>query len=479
MTSGQVLTRRSFLGKSTGLAAAGAAVGLPSAASAKPSARNGRIIGCYTPVKDILGDPAYIDALADRLGVNTLLVGSPITMPGWLREMNPLAGENSMFANHVDDDSDLRRAIEETHRRGMKFWLYFSGHHNSAGEREVMSETFDGIKYADLPPIKYALSQGEMTTCFQKKRVRDYVQQLFAYAPSHYDVDSMYVSHTRYATPSFWTNLLGCACPECRGAAYDAGYDFEAMARSVKRLLATIRSLDRQTLERVAESGMTLGDFVATLGEDDGASDWLYFRASIVGKALRRMHDAAHSATGDRCGFVTDTHNPTMSLWVGHNYEDLATGASDGLHPLTWCAYQHISVVAAWANQLCLWVDGLSETTALRVVMNFFGWGGLGLPDGSIGDLKIGASSKEHVLFGDAAQSFYGYFNPDLTIKLMTHEWGKLAALNRGRIPAHPVMKGREWPVKVCRTLMERIDDFGLDGYVFQGTDNFIERKGS
>ena len=301
--------------------------------------------------------------------------------------------------------------------------------------------------------------------------------QLFAYAPGHYDVDNMYVSHTRYATPSFWTNLMGCACPECREAARARGYDIDAMGRSVKRLIETIRTIDRRTLERFASSGMTFGDFVATLGEDGGAVDWLSFRASIVSNALRGMHDAAHSATGGRCGFVTDTHNPTMSLWVGHNYEDLMNGASDGLHPLTWCAYQHISVVAAWANQLCIWVDGLSETTALRVVMNFFGWDGLGLPDGSIDDLRIGASSKDHVLFGDASKSFYGYFNPDLTIKLMTHEWEKLAVLNRGRIPAHPVMKGREWPVKVCRTLMERIDDLGLNGYVFQGTDNFIERK--
>ncbi|MBN1291630.1 MAG: hypothetical protein JXB48_07300, partial [Candidatus Latescibacteria bacterium] len=159
-----------------------------------------------------------------------------------------------------------------------------------------------------------------------------------------------------------------------------------------------------------------------------------------------------------------------------HNYDDLINGGSDGLHPLSWCAYQHISVIAAWANQLCEWVDGLNESTALRLVMSFFGWENLGLPDKNIDDLRIGINSQEHVLFGDASDTFYGYFNPDLTIKLMTHEWSRLAAIDRGRIPAHPVIKGREWPEKVCRILMERTEELGLNGYVFQGTQTLIKQ---
>jgi len=477
MAATKELSRRSFLVNSSAMALAGtASSAFKGAAAAKESKRSSDIIGCYSSVKDILEDPGYIDTLGKKLGVNVLLVGSPIRMPAWLREMNPLEGGRSMFALHTDDDSALIRAIEETHRRGMKLWLYFSGHHNSKEDRNVMAETFDGVKFADLPQIKYALSQGELTTCFEKPRVRAYVQQLFGYASKHYDVDKMYVSHTRYATPSFWTNLFGCACADCRRAAYDMGYDFDSIKMSMKKLRTSLENLDRKTVEHAVRARMTFGDFLSLLGEDNGVTDWLYFRASVVGNALRRMHDVVHESTDHRCGFVTDTHNPTMSLLIGHNYKELIGGASDGLHPLSWCAYQHISVVAAWANQLCEWVDGLDESTALKAVTAFFGWDGLGLPDTKISGLRIGKSSQEHSLFGDTAKSFYGYFNPDLTIKLMTHEWSRMAALNRNRVPAHPVMKGTEWPEKVCETLIECIGELGLDGYVYQGTGNYIKR---
>jgi hypothetical protein len=58
----------------------------------------------------------------------------------------------------------------------------------------------------------------------------------------------------------------------------------------------------------------------------------------------------------------------------------------------------------------------------------------------------------------------------------MTREWTRLAAINRGRIPAHPVIKGYEWPEKVCRTLMEQTEELDLDGYVFQRTETLIDR---
>lgn len=432
-------------------------------------------VGCYTSPKEILENPRYIDALQEKLGVNFLLAGASIKMPEWLRAMNPLDSGQTMFALHTEDDSELVRAIDETHRRGMKFWLYFSGHHNSRDDRTVMSETFDGVKFADLPPLPYCLSQGELTTCFEKPRVKEYEKALFGFASRTYPVDSMYVSHTRYATPSFWTNLFGCACSYCRETAYSMGYDFAKMRASMLNLRRRLETVDRKTLEQAAKFRLTFGDFLTFLGDDNGVLDWLYFRAKVVGNALKRIHDSVHTSTGDRCGFVTDTHNITMSLLVGHNYEDLIGGASDALHPLTWCDYQHISVIAAWAHQVCEWAPGLAESTALKLVTAFFGWDEIGLPKNTIADLRIGKTPEAHGLYSDAAKGFYAYFNPDLTVKLMTHEWTRLAAVNRGRIPAHPVIKGYEWPEKVCRELMERSLALGLDGYVFQRTENLVK----
>jgi hypothetical protein len=245
----------------------------------------------------------------------------------------------------------------------------------------------------------------------------------------------------------------------------------------MQRLRKGLERLDRATVEKAARSRLMFTDFLTLVGDDDGTADWLYARARIVGNAMKRMHDAVHESSGGRATFVTDTHNITMSLLIGHNWEDLIGGASDGLHPLSWCDYQHISVIAAWANQLCTWVPGLDEATALKVVTAFFGWDELGLPDKRIADLRIGKNSQEHGIWSDAAKGFYSYFNPDLTIRLMTHEWTRMAVLNRGRIPAHPVIKGYEWPENVCRTLMERTEELGLDGYVFQRTETLINRN--
>ena len=85
-----------------------------------------------------------------------------------------------------------------------------------------MGETFDGVKFIDLPPVKYGLaSYIEFTTCFEKPEVKAWEPAIFSYAAKMYDVDSMYVTHYRYATPSFWTNLFGCACSHCQQAAED------------------------------------------------------------------------------------------------------------------------------------------------------------------------------------------------------------------------------------------------------------------
>lgn len=474
--------RRSFLKAGT-TALAGAFTGLQQGLTVfsepKMSVRTSnsqKMVGCYSSVDEILKNPKYIDALQQKLGVNFLLCGSSIKMPEWLRGKNPLKN-GMMHTQHTDDDSALISAIEETKKRGMKFWLYFSGHHNSEDERGVMSETFEGIKFADLPPIKYCISQGELTTCFQKPAVREYETALFGFASKNYEVDKMYVSHTRYATPSFWTNLFGCACSSCREEAYRLGYDFEKMKNSMQALKKSLENLNRKTIENAAKAPMTFADFLSFTGENNGVADWLYCRAKIVGNALKNINDTVHLSTNERCGFVTDTHNAAMSLLIGHNFEDFINGASDNFHPLSWCDYQHVSVVAAWANQLCEWAPGLEEKTALKVAASFFGWQDIGLPSEKISDLRIAASPKEYGIWGDPEKNFYSYFNPDLTIKLMIREWTKLAAINRGRIPAHPVIKGFEWPEKVCRELMERTIDIGLNGYVFQRTENLIDKN--
>jgi len=473
------IDRRSFLtagaAAATG-ALAGSGVSFAQAKKGPPfvtGVPGKKLVGCYMySLEDIL-DGKYMDALQKKLGVNVILFSPPIKLPQWFHDRNPIGPDRTLCARaHTDDDSGVFKAVEEAHRRGIDFWLYYTGHHYGQESRPIMSETFDGVSFLELPRVKYSL-ENMRTSCFAKPIVKELEPAVFAYGAQTYGADSMYVSHYRYANPSFWSNMLGCACEHCREEAAAMGYDFEAMQRAVASLGRRLRNLDKATLEQAARFRMTLIDFLTMLGEDNGVMDWLVFRASVVGNQLKRINSAVRTATSGRCGFITDSHNPTLSLFVGHNYADFFDGASDAFHTLSWCDYQHVSVVASWANLLCELVGGLDEPTALRVVTRFFGWDEIGLP----------ADRIHHVLGmknpGDKYDNiaFYERYNPDLTINLLTHEWTKLAAINNGRLPTHPVIKGDAWPEKVGRELMDRAVDIGLTGYVFQRTDAFIDRE--
>jgi len=473
------MNRRNFLG-TIGAAAAGTAApgtNTHAAPAAGPPFVTGvpgkKLVGCYMySLEDIL-DGKYMDALQEKLGVNVLLFSPPIRCPQWFLDKNPIGPDRTLCARaHTDDDSGVFRAVEAAHARGMDFWLYYTGHHYGAESRPIMSETFDGVSFLDLPRVKFSI-ENMRTSCFSKPIVKELEPQIFAYGAKTYGADSMYVSHYRYANPSFWLNLLGCACEDCREEAARMGYDFPAMKKAVKKLLANLRSLDAATLEKAARYRMTFTDFLVTLGDDDGVLDWLVFRAKVVGEQLKRINSAVRTATGGRAGFITDTHNAALALLVGHNWADFFEGASDGLHPLSWCDGQNVAVVAAWANQLCRWVDGLDEPTAIRVVSALFGWDGLGLP-GDRAHKILGMSGPDDRFDRGA---FYRMFNPSLTVKLLTHEWTRMAAINRGRLPTHPVIKGDSWPEKVGRELMDVADGLGLTGYVIQRTDNFIDRE--
>jgi hypothetical protein len=482
MTTTSRMDRRAFLARSTAALTAGSQLlSTDGAASSISSISSGRIqpgekvVGCYCSTRDVVSNPKYIDALQKTLGVNTLLCSSPVKMPDWLQAINPADNERS----HRDDDTILHQAIEETHNRGMDFWQYHHANHHYYGEsgRHLMSETFDGTNFLDLPPIKYSLEYlDEASICVSKPVVREYETEYFGYAAKEYDVDAVYSSHIRYANPSFWTNLLGCACPHCRKEAARMGYDFPAMRNSMVRLLHSLQNLDRKTVEHAAKTRLSFTDFLSLVGENDGVMDWFFFRANVLSNQLKRITNAVHTMSSNRSRFIIDTHPATLSILVGHNWNDFANGATDALMPLSWCGWHYISPVAAWANQLCEWVPGLEESTALRLVISLFGWDDIGLPDTRISDLRIGESADQHGSRGPAYNSFYELFNPALTTNLMTYEWTKMAALSNGRIPTLPIVKGSDWLVDVCERLMDLNEDLGLTGYIFQGTDTFIDK---
>jgi hypothetical protein len=207
------------------------------------------------------------------------------------------------------------------------------------------------------------------------------------------------------------------------------------------------------------------------LADDRAILDWIFFRSDTVGMRLRGIHDSIREATAGRSQFISDTHNPTQALYVGHNYADLMNGASDGLLPLAWLDFQHMSAVAALANLLVTWTPGLDEESALTAVLSFFGWNELPIPRKKIADLHIGVDAASH-----KDTDFYEAFNKEATLALWTHELEHLALANTKGVPSFPIIKGHQWTEKISRELMDRCMSLGHTGYVFQRTELFFDR---
>jgi hypothetical protein len=424
---------------------------------------------------ELLNEPKYMDALQKQLGVNAVIVSPPaIKMPDWLKEMNPLRGKGWMGTSPVkdDNDADLVKAIDEAHRRGLDVWLYYTGHHYGQLYRPVCAETFDGVPFSELPPTKYSLCRELITVCFHKPEVAKWDLTAYTYGARAYDVDAIYVTHFRYANPSFFNNIFGCACESCRELAAEMGYDFPSMERAAKNIQKNVRKLDPIKVKKVAKLGFTFVDFLQILAEDKAFIDWLMFRAQAVGMRMRNINDSIKQATDGRARLISDTHNPTQALFVGHNYAGLVSGASDGLMPLAWLDYQYMSAVASLTNLLITWVPGLDEESAVTAMLQFFGWAELPIPRRSIADLRIGESPSAH-----SDVNFYEAFNKEATLALYTHELEHTVLLNTKNIPSFPIIKGHQWTEKISRELMDRCISMGHTGYVFQRTELFIDKK--
>ncbi|MBN1290503.1 MAG: hypothetical protein JXB48_01590 [Candidatus Latescibacteria bacterium] len=480
--------RRDFLKKSS-LAAIGTSIAMKTGyihaqnKSGRPyvtGRKDIKLVGCYCSTDEILNQPKYMDALQTQLGVNAVICRSAIKMPEWLKNLNPFNNSIWMGISPAknDDDSELVKAIDEVHSRGMDFWLYYSGIHYGARSRELCAETFEGIPFSEIPHARYAYCQDPALTavCVNKPSVVEWHRAVYQYGAKNYDVDAVKVTHFRYANPAFFGNLFGCACEYCQEKAYSLGYDFHAMKKACQNLRQNLKMMDKSKVVHAAKTGFTFTDFLQIMADDRAVIDWFYFRAASMGNRLKEIHDSIHQATADRACFITDTHHPTHSLYIGHNYADLANGASDGLMPLAWLDAQYLSAVATWANLLITWVPSLEEETAITVILNFFGWDDLTIPRKKIADLHIGNDRTDHIK--NKRDAFYSHMNESgLTLDLMTHEMERLALLNTKGMPAFPVIKGDSWTKKICLELMDRCMAMGHTGYIIQQTDLIIDKQ--
>ena len=427
-----------------------------------------RLIGYYISPSDILNNPEFLDKIQEKLGVNVLLCGHPLSYTKEILTKNPLKGKGFIAQGFTEDDTTLHKAIEETHRRGMDFWLLYSGIHGAEKYPELSARNFQGIPLGELPPIQYASEQSQIAFCPSRPEIREWNREIFTFGATRYDVEAVYTCHFRYANPAFFEGIFGCACSTCREAAERLGYDFLQMENACFKFRDGLKHIKLSQIKDAARLHLTLMDWLTMLDDGQGVLDWLMFRAAVFSEHLRIIRNSVHTVPGKY--FFIDTHPSTMSLLVGHNLNDFQNGCTDALMQLAWLDAQLMSCIASWSRLLCDWVQGLDEPTALKLIYNFFGLTHLPLPKDRIIDIGLEPNWHELGNGNEFRKRFYSeVFDDNRIFALQEHEMRLFKVLNTYGIASYPIIKWGEWSTGVTEKLIARAFELGHNGI-------FIER---
>ena len=426
-----------------------------------------RLVGYYIPTADILDKPDYIDTLQKQFGVNMLISSHPLTYTREILEKNPLQGKGYICQGYTEDDSLLRKAIDETHRRGMDFWLMYYGIHGAEKFPEWSARDFNNVPLGELAPIPYASEQSQIAYCLSRPETREWNREIFSFGASHYDVDAVYTCHFRYANPGFFTGIFGCACSSCQNAASGMGYDFPAMKNACLELQRQLKNMSLSRVKEAARLHFTLMDWLTFLSDGREILDWLRFRAKVFSEQLKMIRDSVHAVANKY--FFVDTHPCTMSLLVGHNLDDFQHGCTDALMQLAWLDAQLMACIASWSRLLCDWVPGLDEPIALQVVYNFFGLDHLPHPKERIIDIGLEPNWYELDRSSGFRKRFYrDVFDDERIFALQEHEMRLFKVLNTSGMPSYPIIKWGEWSTEVTERLIKRAFELGHTGVVIE-----------
>ena len=184
-------------------------------------------------------------------------------------ELNPLKERKAYIGlSYTEDDAKLHQCIEEVHRRGMDFWLYYSGMHGAEKHKNWCAVDFNGVPFSDLAPIPYAVCQLLITYCPSRTDIRAWNRAAYTFGASEYDVDAVYVTHFRYANPSFFTNIFGCACESCEKEAEKKGYNFLEMKKACLLVQRKLTRMKIRHLKEAAKLRLSFMDFLTLLVDD-------------------------------------------------------------------------------------------------------------------------------------------------------------------------------------------------------------------
>jgi hypothetical protein len=418
-----------------------------------------KLVGLYASWQTIAEEPAYLDALQDAVGLNLIIGGAQYALPQELRATAPAVdakGRHGIGADWTDDDSILRKAIDECHKRQIAVWLLVGGWHGPGDSYpELIARDLWGRALNQVPRPRYALEVAQ-AICPSRPEVNVWMCRAYAEIAEHYECEAVDITHARLIAPAYTPSWWACGCESCQKRAAELGYDFAEMRAGVEAFLRRLRSLSPGQVRRATQAQPGLWGLAQTFGLGGGLLDWFNFRADLISSNLREMRLAVHEATSRPVLFGSDTFPPSFALLVGHRYADFCQGASDFTSPLI----SHVAIfahatLAATADFLMQQVTGLEEADALRLSYALFGYEHLKMP-ASIADFRLGQYEHE-----ESAAPLAEIVEKEITLA---------RALNGGQVPSYPVIKGGTWAKETVQRLIRSAEELGHEGIIFQQT---------
>jgi hypothetical protein len=418
-----------------------------------------KLVGLYTGWQTIVQDPGYLDALQDAVGLNLIIGGGPLALSPELRASAPGVtpqGRRGIGVDWTDDDSILRKAMDECHKRNIAVWLLVGGWHGPGDAfPELVARDLWGRPLNQVPRPQYAWEVA-LAICPSRPEINAWMCRAYAEIARRYDCQGVDITHARLIAPAYTPSWWSCGCESCQRRAAELGYDFAAMREGVDAFFRRLRSLTPSQARRAAEAQPGLLGLAQVLGLEGGFLDWFNFRADLISANLRQMRAAVHETAKGKMIFGSDNFPPSFALLVGHRYADFCTEASDFTSPLI----SHVGIfvyatLASTADLLMQNVQGLEEADALRLSYALFGYEHLKMPS-AIGDYHLGQIEYE-----ESAAPLAEIVEKEITLA---------RALNGGQVPSYPVIKGGLWSKETVQRLIRTAEELGHEGLIFQQT---------
>jgi hypothetical protein len=421
-----------------------------------------KVVGLYADAAAVAANPGYLDTLKHEIGLNRIILGGGFNLSAKTRALNPLTGGAAPALTLVEDDTPIRKAIDQAHKQGVQVWCILGGYHGGAEQApDLMVHALSGERMDAFPPRLYSTEQSSYTYCPNNERINAWFEAVQVEIAARYDFQGYALTHVRYTHPAFFEQMLACGCPTCQKKAAELGYDFPRMKKAVLGSLAALKSMPAGKLRTASRAGLGFFDFLQVLGQDSrGVVDWFNFRADAISLNQKRFSQAVHAVRPDFL-YGMDIHYPTMALLVGHRYSDLAACCDQILPLLSHNEIHFLDNLGSFATILTNWVEGLGEVEAVSLVYKLIGIQNPDMPV-TVKAMHLGEPPTAEPKL-------------EALLDLVASEMYKARLYSGEKVLSYPVIKGSIWPGDTVRRLMEVAFEAGHDGIILQGTDSLFK----